>query len=52
MTVSLTFVGRALIISIKLRLFSYPSVKTCVLAAQKDALIETVLLSTYNKCFD
>ena len=29
----------------------YPSVKTCVLGAQKNRLIETVLLSTHNICF-
>ena len=32
-------------VSITLYLFSYPSVKTCVLGAQKDHLIETVLLT-------
>ena len=32
-------------------LFSYPSVLTCVLVAQKNSLIETVLLSTHNICF-
>ena len=37
-------------ISIKLRLSSYPSVPTCVLGAQKNRLIETVLLSTHNIC--
>ena len=37
--------------NIKLWLFSYPSVGTCVLGAQKNRLIETVLLSTHNKCF-
>ena len=26
--------------------------KTCVLGAQKNCLIETVLLSTHNICFD
>ena len=36
---------------IKFRLFSYPSVKTCVLVAQKNHLIETVLLGTHNICF-
>ena len=35
----------------KLRLFSYPSVETCVLGAQKNRLIATVLLSTHNICF-
>ena len=32
-------------------LFSYPSIKTCVFGAQKNRLIETVLLSTHNICF-
>ena len=32
-------------------IFSYPSVLTYVLGAQKNRLIETVLLSTYNICF-
>ena len=31
--------------------FSYPSVLTYVLGAQKNCLIEKVLLSTYNICF-
>ena len=30
---------------------SYPSVLTYVLGAQKNRLIETVLLSTHNICF-
>ena len=34
-----------------MRLFIYPSVKSCVLGAQKNRLIETVLLSTHNICF-
>ena len=38
-------------ISLKLLLLSYPSVKTYVLGAQKNRLIETVLLSTHNICF-
>ena len=38
-------------ISIKLRLFSYPYILTFVLGAQKNCLIETVLLSTHNICF-
>ena len=42
----------AKILSVKLELFSYPSVKTCVLGAQKNCLNETVLLSTHNICFD
>ena len=35
----------------KLQIFSYPSVLTYVLDAQKNSLIETVLLSTHNICF-
>ena len=35
--------------SVKLE-FSYPTI-TCVLGAQKNRLIETVLLSTHNICF-
>ena len=44
-------VSSAKIICVKLRLFSYRSVETCVLGAQKNRLIETVLLSTHNICF-
>ena len=33
---------------VKLEIFSYPSVLTCVLGAQRNRLIETVLLSTHN----
>ena len=36
---------------LKLHLFPYPSIKTCVLGAQKNRLNETVLLSTHNICF-
>ena len=32
-------------------MFSYRSVKTYVLGAQKNRLIETILLSTHNICF-
>ena len=32
-------------------IFSYPSVLKYVLGAQKNRLIETVLLSTHNICF-
>ena len=35
----------------KMKLFSYPSILTCVVGAQKNRLIETVLLSTHNICF-
>ena len=37
--------------STKFQIFSYLLVKTCVLGAQKNRLIETVLLSTHNICF-
>ena len=33
---------------IKLQIFSYPSSLTCVLGAQKNRLLETVLSSTHN----
>ena len=33
---------------VKLLLFSYLSIQKCVLGAQKNHLIETVLLSTHN----
>ena len=36
---------------INMRLFPYPSISTCVLGAQKNRLIETVLSSTHNICF-
>ena len=39
------------IVSLKMLIFSYPSVLTYVLGAQKNRLNETVLLSTYNICF-
>ena len=39
------------IFSVKVFLYSYPSVKTYDLGAQKNRLIETVLLSTHNICF-
>ena len=31
-------------------MFSYPSILTYVLGAQKNRLIQTVLLSTHNMC--
>ena len=31
--------------------FSYPSILTYIFGAQKNRLIETVLLSTHNICF-
>ena len=39
------------ILNVKLYIFSYPSVITYVLGAQKNHLNEMVLLSTYNICF-
>ena len=33
-------------------MFSYPSINACVLGAQKNCLIETVLLRTRNICFE
>ena len=36
---------------LKLHLFSYPSMQSCVLGAQKNRLIETVLLSAHNISF-
>ena len=39
------------IMSVNLLIISYPVVLTCVLGAQKNCLIETVLLSTHNICF-
>ena len=38
-------------VSMKLSIFSKPSVLTFVLGAQENRLIETVLLSTHNICF-
>ena len=37
--------------ALALIIFSYPSVLAYVLGAQKNHLIETVLLSTHNICF-
>ena len=38
-------------ISVKLKTFSYPLLLAYVAGAQKNSLIETVLLSTHNICF-
>ena len=38
-------------LGVKLWIFSYPSIKTCVLGAQMNHLIEKVLLSMQNICF-
>ena len=37
--------------SVKLFLFRYPFALTCAFGVQKNRLIETDLLSTYNICF-
>ena len=37
--------------SVKMLIFSYPSIFTYILGAQKNHLIDTVLLSTHNICF-
>ena len=37
---------------VKLYIFSYPSIYTCVLGAHMNRLIKTVLLSTNNICFE
>ena len=39
------------ILSVKFEIFSYRSILTYVLGAQKNRLIETVLLSTHKVCF-
>ena len=39
-------------LSVKMYIFSCPSVSIYVLGAQKNRLVETVLLSTHNVCFD
>ena len=51
--ISLTciMVQKSNIFSVKLQIFSYPSVLSFVLGAQKNHLTETVLLSTHNICF-
>ena len=36
---------------VEMKIFSYPSVLTYVLGAQKNPYFETVLLSTHNICF-
>ena len=38
-------------LSIKVSIFSYPSNEKYVVGAQKNRLVETVLLSTHNICF-
>ena len=45
-----TGLDKANLFSIKLHIFSYPSILTYVLGAQKNCLNETVLLSTHNIC--
>ena len=38
-------------LNVKFLIFYYPSILTFALGAQKNRLIETVLLSTHNICF-
>ena len=38
-------------ISVRLQIFSHPSILIFVLGAQKNRLIETIFLSTHNICF-
>ena len=49
--ITIGLVLKAKFFSLNLLLFSYPSIFTCVLDAQKNLLIETVLLSIHNICF-
>ena len=37
---------------LKIAFVPYPSILTCVLDAEKNRLIERVLFSTHNICFD
>ena len=46
-----TTIGLDKFLSVNLLIFSYPSVLSYVLGAQKNRLIETVLLSTHSICF-
>ena len=39
-------------LSVKMLIFSYSSVLTEFLGAQKNSFIETILLGTHNICFD
>ena len=45
------FMSHVRFLSAKFVIFSYPSVLTYVWGAQKNRLIEMVLLSTHNICF-
>ena len=51
LSISLALVLMKKIFGYKLSIFSYPSVLTYVLGAQKNHLFETVLLSTHHICF-
>ena len=51
MIVVLVSPGRQKKWSVKLLIFTCPSILTFVLGAQKNSLIETILLSTHNTCF-
>ena len=47
----LFLVDKEIFVCVKLLIFSFPTVLTYILGAQKNRLIETVLLSTHNICF-
>ena len=48
---SMSSIRKTKFLSIKLSIFSDPSVQTYFVGAQKNRLNETVLLSTHNICF-
>ena len=48
---TITAVDKRHFFSVKFQIFSYPLVLTHVLGAQKNHLIEMVLLSAHNICF-
>ena len=47
--VTLAYFQKTKIVESKFRIFSYPSILTDILGAQKNRLIETVPLSTHYK---
>ena len=51
MIVVLVSPGRQKKWSVKLLIFSCPSILTFVMGAQKNPLVETIMLSTHNACF-
>ena len=48
---TITGLDKQKIIRVKFKIFFYPYILAYVLGAQKNRLIETVLLSTHNICF-